>query len=70
MWSWKNEVLMFLAAKLSIFCIQQELSKSNDKSKSVPKKITQIVSSQLFQEIYKVKILSSLVYPCQKNDVI
>ena len=55
MWSWKNQVFVFLAAKFSIFCIQQELSKSNDKSKSVPKEITQIVSSQLFQEIYKVK---------------
>ena len=42
---------MLLVTKLGIFCIQQELSKGNNISKSVSKRTVQVVSSQLFQEI-------------------
>ena len=75
-WCVKNQMFMFVA-KLGVFRIQQELSKpksnlipfkGNNKAKSLFKKVGQIVSCRLFQDIY-IKNIVFLRLSIQGNGV-
>ena len=76
-WFVKTQNINVIRSKVRYFCIQQELSKykfnliplkNNNKSKSLSKKVAQVLSCQLFRDIFiKSKNIVSSRLLFQKN---